>query len=411
MPMRTLLDRVRPHRRTVRLRLTLVYGGLFLASSVVLLGTLYLLVVHATGEEAIGGVTSPELMPPPGASPSAAPTPASDQAPPVPAETAPGREVLLAVSAEVAEQRSLLIHQFLIQSLLALAAMSVVSVVLGWIVAGRVLRRLRDVTGAAREISATDLHRRLAFDGPADELKELGDTFDALLDRLEAAFQAQRQFVANASHELRTPLARQRALGQVALADPQATAETLRHAHERILAAGARQERLIGALLTLTKGQVGIEVHERFDLGRVARDVVEQRLDDVRARSLTLRAAIRPTPATGSPGLAERLVTNLVENAVRYNAPGGWIEVTTRTVDGRAALTVANTGPAVPPSAVDRLFRPFQRLDGARTAHRDGLGLGLSIVQAVATAHRASLTAVPRPEGGLSVTVVFPHHE
>jgi signal transduction histidine kinase len=383
-------------RRTVRMRLTLLYGGLFLASGVLLLGITYLLTRHAVYAE------------PPGLRiRSVAPGEA-----PVPDEPAPpgaGRIDLKVIEERaaqaMAEQRAAVVRQLLVQSGVALGIMLVVSLGLGWMVAGRVLGRLRTITGAAREISATDLHRRLAIAGPADELKELGDTFDGLLGRLETSFQTQRQFVANASHELRTPLARQRVIGQVALADPDASAKSLRAAHERILAAGAQQERLIEALLLLTRSQAGIEARGPVDLAELAREAVDTRGADAASAGVTIRLSAAPAVAGGHRPLADRLVANLVDNAIRHNTSGGWVEVQTRTVDGAAVLTVTNSGPWIEPDDVERLFEPFQRA-GARTG--GGLGLGLSIVAAIATAHGATRTATARPDGGLSITVAFP---
>jgi signal transduction histidine kinase len=286
--------------------------------------------------------------------------------------------------------------------------MTVISIALGWLVAGRVMRPLRTIITAARYISATSLGDRLAFGGPDDELKELADTFDGLLGRLDASFRSQRQFVANASHELRTPLARQRVLSQVALADPGATAETLRTAHERVLAAGAQQERLIEALLALARGQAGIEKREPFDLAAVASQVLAARQAEAGHRSLNVHTALAPAPTAGNPGLAERLVTNLIDNAMRHNVANGLVEVVTGTRAGRAALSVINTGPVVPVTAVDRLFQPFQRLSADRTGHGQGVGLGLSIVKAIADAHGATLTAHPQPDGGLRIEICFP---
>jgi signal transduction histidine kinase len=233
-------------------------------------------------------------------------------------------------------------------------------------------------------------------------------TFDALLARLEASFTAQRQFIANASHELRTPLARQRVISQVALADPGATADTLRTAHERVLASGAQQEQLIEALLTLARGQAGLDQQGAFDLAALTRRVLATRRSEAEYRNLTLHADLRPAPASGSPRLAERLAVNLVDNALRHNVPGGRINLTTSTRNSQAVLRVANTGTEIPAAAVDRLFQPFERLGTDRTSRGEGTGLGLSIVQAIADAHGASITARPRPGGGMLVEVTFP---
>jgi signal transduction histidine kinase len=401
-------------RRTVRLRLTLLYGGLFLLSGAVLLAVTYILVVNATGgvifkgqngslvnvsgshggPAASGGGGSPAVQTSGRGSGGLSPSQLRAQA--------------RRLEAQAAHQHAAELHQLLTQSGLALTGMAVLSVGLGWLVAGRVLRPLRTITAAAREISATNLHERLALGGPDDELKELGNTFDGLLARLEASFGAQRQFVANASHELRTPLARQRVLSQVALADPDATAETLRAAHERVLAAGAEQEQLIEALLTLARGQAGLGTREPFDLAEVAGQVLRARRPEAEMRGLDVHVALAAAPAAGDPRLAERLAANLVDNALNHNAAHGHVDVATETRDGKAVLTVVNSGPVVPSAEVDRLLRPFQRLGGDRTGHRKGLGLGLSIVQAITAAHSATLAIHPRPGGGLRAEVTFP---
>ncbi len=321
---------------------------------------------------------------------------------------AQGRALARDMEALAASQHGRELHELLVKSGTALAIMAAISVGLGWVVAGRVLRPLRTITAAARDISATSLHRRLAPDGPDDELKALGSTFDDLLGRLEASFRAQRQFVANASHELRTPLAWQRTLAQVALADPDADAASLRAAHERVLASGTQQERIIEALLTLSRGQAGLDRREPFDLAPLAGQIVLARQPEAQDRQLDLYTALAPAPGTGDPRLAERLIANLVDNALRHNAPGGYVEVVTGTRDSRTVLSVINTGPVVPAAAIDRLLQPFQRLGPDRTGHGDGLGLGLSIVQAIAQAHGAALAISPQPAGGLRAEVTFP---
>ncbi|MFC0037757.1 sensor histidine kinase [Actinomadura rayongensis] len=392
-------------RRTVRLRLTLVYGALFLLSSLALLAVTYVLVAQATKN----GVASGHVGQP--APPTMAHPPLPSPPPPLPKPSAGDRGggdfVLMGEVAKA--QRKAILHQLLVQSGVALALMTVLSILLGWIIAGRILHRLRTITTTVRHISANNLHERLGFTGPADELKTLGDTFDGLLARLESAFHAQRQFVANASHELRTPLARQRTLGQLALSDPNPSLESLREAHERILAAGAHQERLIEALLTLARGQTGIDARRPLDLSAIAAHVLSTRADEARRRHVTVHADLNHAPTSGNAGLTERLITNLVDNALRHNIPDGRLQMTTGTdPSGNAHVTVTNTGPDVPPDEVERLFQPFQRLDDTRTARRDGLGLGLSIVQAIAEAHDATITAAPAPAGGLTITVTFP---
>ena len=379
-------------RRSVRLRLTLLYGGLFLVSGVVLLVITYLLVTNKIfGAEAVFEIRSaggPVTIPP----------------------TVGGPSTHFSEGGG-ADQ----VQQLLLLSGIALAVMLAVSIALGWLVAGRVLRPLRTITATTRQISEQNLHQRLAVAGPDDELKDLADTIDELLGRLDAAFDAQRnaldaqrRFVANASHELRGPLTRERAAIEVALADPAASVASLRSAFERVLAASKQQERLLDALLVLARGQAGLDRWEPFDLAAVTDEVVLARQAEVQRRRLRVDATLRPAPALGDPRLAERLVSNLVDNAIRHNLPAGWVQLQTGSNAGRAELSVANSGPAVPPTEVDRLLRPFQRLGADRTGHHQGHGLGLSIVAAVAAAHSADLRVGARPDGGLQVVVGFP---
>jgi signal transduction histidine kinase len=391
--------RSRLPRRTVRLRLTAVYGGLFLVSGAALLAITYVLVdrltdvgVFHTGDGSSGMVFGggDAHAGRPGVTAHSGPAGA-----PLPTIT-PAQAQRLAAQQHAAEMR-----QLLVSSGIALAIMVVIAVVLGWLVAGRVLRPLRSITTSVRDISATNLHERLTLRGPDDELRELGDTFNGLLTRLDTSFQAQRRFIANASHELRTPLARQRALAQVALADPDADAVTLRVAHERVLVAGQQQERLIDALLVLARGQAGLSSSGCIDLARIAWPVVAE----AERGDIDLRCTLDAAPVSGDSRLVERLVVNLVDNALRYNGPGGHVEVRTGVRGGQALLTVSNSGPVVPAADVDRLLQPFQRLGSERVG--TGAGLGLSIVAAIADAHGATLTATPRPTGGLCIEVAF----
>jgi signal transduction histidine kinase len=306
-----------------------------------------------------------------------------------------------------AAQRAADSHQLLVNSGIALAIVAVLALLAGWLVAGRMLRPIRTITRTARRISSTSLHERLALDGPQDELKELGDTLDDLFGRLDAAFEAQRHFVANASHELRAPLTRQRALIQVALADPDADFASLRAAHERVLASEQHLEQTIDGLLALTRGQAGLERSEPLDLAALAAHVLRMRDSEAASLGLDVRATLAPAPMAGDPRLVERLIANLLDNAIRHNVPRGHVEVTTGTRGERAYLAVANSGPTIPPEEVPRLLQPFQRLHGTRTTHAGGHGLGLAIVEAIAAAHRATLTVFPRPGGGLAVEVIF----
>jgi signal transduction histidine kinase len=405
---------VRPHlpRRTLRLRLTAFYGALFLASGFGLLAITYVLVsstdIACSFKQSPGG---PAVAVCGGAGARLGANGGSTQRIVVGPTglTQPQLKVQAGLldTQRVAQQDAQL-HQLLVNSGIALGVMAAASIGLGWMVAGRVLRPLRTITTAARHISATSLHERLALAGPDDELKELGDTFDDLIARLERSFDAQRRFVANASHELRTPLARQRTVAQVALADPDATVDSLRVAHERVLAAGAQQERLIEALLTLARGQAGRFKHEPFDLASLTGDVLLTRREEAEARGLDLREALASAPLVGDPRLVERLITNLVDNAILHNVANGHIGVTVGTRSGHAVLSIANSGPVVPVGEIDRLFQPFQRLEVERTGHGQGVGLGLSIVRAIAEAHDATLNVRSLPGGGLDVEVSFP---
>ena len=391
--------------RTIRMRLTLAYGGLFLASSTVLLAVTYLLLRHkytgsfffTTGRVAVAHIVA-------GGPAGALPIPKGGQV--------FGQEAALPSGADPIElaahaQSAAALHQLLINSGIALAIMGMLSLWLGWLIAGRALRPLRTITNTAREISASNLHKRLALEGPDDELKQLGSTFDDLLERLEASFAAQRQFVANASHELRTPLTLERTLLEVALGDPHADAETLRKTCEKVLAVGEQQERLIEALLTLSRSQRGLDRHEPVDL----RLITEAAVAAVDSNGLTVTTKLQPAMTRGDPRLVERLAANLVDNAVRHNIRGGRIDIETATHNGSSVLAVSNTGWTVPPDEIARLFRPFQRLDGDRSGHPDGLGLGLSIVDAIARAHHATVTAHARSGGGLRVDVTFPRFD
>jgi signal transduction histidine kinase len=295
-----------------------------------------------------------------------------------------------------------------IRALAILAGLVMASLAVGWLIAGRFLRPLRTITATARDISASNLNRRLALTGRNDEFKDLGETLDDLFGRLEASFDSQRHFVANASHELRTPLAAERTLLQVALADPGATTATLRETCQQVLTLGDQQERLIEALLTLASSERGVEQWEPFDLADIAAQALDDRRQEAERLGLHLHTSLTAAPATGDPSLAESLVANLLDNAVRHNVPGGRVEVSTTMTDGRAIIRVSNTGPVIPPHELNRLFQPFQRLGHERIRHGDGRGLGLAIVRAIAAAHKAAVTAAARPEGGLDVEVSFP---
>jgi signal transduction histidine kinase len=358
-----------PHR-TVRVRLTLLYGGLFLLSGAVLVTIAYVLFVNATGfvftgqngwtDEISHGhtINLSHAMP--------AGLRDLHQLPALPIQFVGSITEAQArrLSAEGIRAHGHVLRYLALESAIALAGMSVLSLALGWLVAGRVLQPLED------------------------------------------SYHAQRQFVANASHELRAPLTRQRALIEVALASPEADAGSLRAAHERVLASEQDLEQLIDALLALSRGQAGLERRDHVDLAALASEALRAREPEL--AGLDVRATVTTATTAGDKRLLERLIANLIDNAIRHNCAHGRVEVTTGTRDRHAFATIANTGPAVPPEEVGRLFAPFQRLGGARTRHDGGHGLGLAIVQAIADAHHAQLTARPRADGGLTIDVSFP---
>jgi signal transduction histidine kinase len=394
-------------RWTLRLRLTLLYGALFLAAGAVLLTITYELVAHS--QAAKGGIAL-RAKGPPGSQAQVyftrpdQPLPAPKLPPGLPApleQTA--RQLQAQATVQIANARQSQLNALLTRSGIALGIMAIVSIGLGWLMAGRALRPVRTMSERARGISERNLHERLAVDGPDDELKELGDTFDALLARLESAFESQRRFVANASHELRTPITLERTLVEVALADPESDVESLRTTCRRVLAAGEQQERLIEALLTLARSQRGVTCQQDVDLADLAREAIRGRDTD----QVMVEADLAQAPVTGDPALLERLVGNLVDNALRYNRPGGDVLVRTGTEQGESMLQVSNTGPVVPADQVQGLLEPFRRLDSERTGKPDGLGLGLSIVAAIADVHGAALRPQARPDGGLDVRLRF----
>jgi signal transduction histidine kinase len=285
------------------------------------------------------------------------------------------------------------------QFVLALVGTLLVAAALGYLVADRALAPMRRVTGLARRVTQERLDERIALEGPHDELRDLADTLDGMLDRLGAAFDGQRRFVANASHELRTPLTIIRAEVEVALADPDASAAELRRMGEVVLEAADRTQALLDSLMVLARSQQGLPRREPVDLAHAARAAATACATE--ARGLDVQLDLQPAPVEGDPPLVERLVANLVENAVRHNEPGGSVRVTTRP----CLVRVENTGPAIPAEDVRRLAEPFERL--GRDRDGPGAGLGLSIVRAVADAHGAELALRPRAGGGLEAEVTF----
>jgi signal transduction histidine kinase len=396
---------LRAPRPTARLRLTMLYGALFLLSGAVLLAVTYVLVEKATDAITLSGnkivFESPPTMTPVDAGTTGEPSSGDFTRHQLSAQAT-------RLLAQAAQLHAFDLHELLIRSAIALGLVAVLSVALGWLVSGRVLRPVRTISAAARQIGASNLHERLRLDGPDDEFRELGTTLDGLLARLEASFDSQRRFVANASHELRTPLTLDRALLERALRHPQPTGALWRTTCERLLASSQQQDHLIQALLTLARSEAGIARHEAFELSTVIDNVLLSPELDAGNEGLQIETKIGAALVSGDPRLVERLVRNLVDNAIRYNEAFGRVDIAAGTRSGHAVLTVDNTGPAIPPTDIDLLFQPFQRLTPNRSSHADGTGLGLSIVKAIADAHQASVTATGKPQGGLSIEVSFP---
>jgi signal transduction histidine kinase len=367
---------------SIRARLTLVCSGLLVLTGTLLLAMMYALVSRRL---------RPERM--------AASSSLSD--------TTPGRG-----DADLMRyMRDDTLQVLLIQGGIALAVISVLAIALGWFVVGRLLRPLKRVTETARRIAdapAADrsLHERIALDGPHDEIKELADTFDVMVERLDHSFDGQRRFIANASHELRTPLTVNRALLEVAIHRPDASTDT-RQLGETLLEVNSRHERLIDGLLLLARSGQDLVEHSFVDLADLARYVTTQ----LPPSDVTIHTDPAEAPTTGNAVLLERLVRNLVENAVRYNMPtAGWVRVNTYTGPNQEAiLEVSNSGPVVPKFEIPGLFEPFRRLENDRVSNgRPGAGLGLSIVRSIAAAHTGTVHAKPRPDGGLIFTVKLP---
>ncbi len=392
-------------RLTLRVRLTLIYSSLFLLAGAVLLSVTYGLVANSLGSAQQPG-NSPGVPYLNSALGKICKSPAITEAQLIKCKAA-AQEYSRGAKAGAADTRALTLHHLLYYSLAALALMAVISALLGWIVAGRAMRPVHAITAAARRASEENLGERIALTGPDDELKELADTFDAMLARLEAAFASQRRFVANASHELRTPLTVMRTAIDVTLAKPDRTPDQLEAMAFDVRQAADRAEALIEALLTLARSDRGQGQQELLDVAVLAEDALDAATLAIKASSVAVRATLYPGPAFGDPVLVERLVRNLIDNAVRHNVPDGWVEVTTGTRGGMAVIWVANSGPAIPEEAVPALFDPFRRLGEGMSAP-DGMGLGLSIVQSVVAAHQGQITARPGPEGGLEISVLLP---
>ncbi|MCX4670553.1 HAMP domain-containing histidine kinase [Streptomyces sp. NBC_01381] len=385
-------------RPTIRIRLTLLYGGMFLIAGILLLSIIYLLAAQALnvgsdlpfaieGGSTVSSKTCHNL-----------PT----------GSRIPADELNSALNECVNQMRQSALDNLLSRSLLALLGLAVIAFAFGYAMAGRVLSPLGRITRTARRVAGTDLSRRIELDGPDDELKELSDTFDEMLDRLERAFTAQQRFVGNASHELRTPLAINRTLLEVQLSDPAAPPE-LHQLGKTLLATNERSEQLVEGLLLLARSDNQIVERKPVDLAEVANRAVDQVRSEADAKGVEIRGERGLAIVQGNGVLLERIALNLVQNAVRYNVKeDGWVEVTTEAQHGQAVLVVSNTGPVVPAYEIDNLFEPFRRLRTERTGSDKGVGLGLSIARSVARAHGGRIIAEPREGGGLVMRVTLP---
>ncbi|WP_327705942.1 HAMP domain-containing histidine kinase [Streptomyces decoyicus] len=382
-------------RPTIRIRLALLYGGMFLMAGIVLLTIIYILAANTLKEAPefrvfgsnvrVGNISCPDLP-----------------------SVGTVDEINSAIGSCIRDQRAMALHNFLNRSLIALVGLTVVAFAFGYAMAGRVLSPLGRITRTAQRVAGSDLHRRIELGGPDDELKELADTFDEMLDRLDRAFESQRRFVSNASHELRTPLAINRTLLEVQLADPEASPE-LQQLGKTLLATNERSEQLVEGLLLLARSENKVVDKRPVDLSEVAAQAVDQTREEAHGKGVEFRGVRGQVFVQGNGVLLERIALNLVQNAVRYNVPeDGWVEVSTEPQPGCAVLVVANTGPVVPAYEVENLFEPFRRLRTERTGSDKGVGLGLSIVRSVVRAHDGTITAQPREGGGLIMRVVLP---
>ena len=369
-------------RPTIRLRLTLIFGGLFIGASVLLLALTYVLISHALTPVTV----DPDLIN----------QRSGDQ-------TAIDEQVVVARS----EERAAALGEVLTQSIIALVATAGVAVILGWVMAGRVLRPIRKITAHAMQASEATLEQRIGLVGPPDELKELADTFDGMLERLEAAFTSQRRFSSQVSHELRTPLAIIRAEAEVALASPDVTERELRLSRA-VLAASERSERLIDGLLALARSESMLREDRRIDLADLVGKIVGEHVHLADTLGVELELSLESANVAGDLGLLERLVANLVENAIKHNLRDGWVRVTVVTEGGEAVLRIANSGAVLSHIEVDTLFEPFQRGPRLRRERPLGFGLGLTIVRAVAAVHNGRVDAFVLEGGGLEVTVRLP---
>ena len=380
-----------PFRPTIRIRLTLLYGGMFLMAGVVLLLLMYFFVQQAFHDVALPPFQFRQNLIN------------------VNGQDMTSEQFNQAIDTVQNARSESALNILLRKSLTVLVCLAVIAFMAGYAMAGRVLSPLGRITRTAREVAGSDLHRRIELDGPDDELKELADTFDGMLDRLDRSFDSQRRFVANASHELRTPLAINRTLLEVQLSDPEASAD-LQQLGKTLLATNERSEQLVEGLLLLARSDNELVDRRPVELSEVATRALEQVRPEAARREVEVRASLAPTTVSGNGVLLERIALNLVQNAVRYNLADGWVEISTSAAPGGGGeLVVSNTGPVVPGYELEHIFEPFRRVRGAdRTRSDKGVGLGLSIVRSVVRAHGGAIEATPRAGGGLTMRVRIP---
>ncbi|MGW2400460.1 sensor histidine kinase [Kitasatospora sp. NPDC001664] len=380
-------------RPTIRIRLTLLYGGMFLMAGVLLLLLMYYFVQQAFHDASLPYIRlgpNVQVALPNGQ---------------VATEGTFNQLIREYQQQESADSLTTLLRK----SLTVMVCLAVIAFILGYALAGRVLQPLNRITRTAREVVGSDLHRRIDMDGPDDELKELADTFDEMLERLDRAFDSQRRFVANASHELRTPLAINRTLLEVQLSDPGASPD-LQQLGKTLLATNERSEQLVEGLLLLARSDNELTERRPVELSEVAQRAVEVTKPEAAGREVEVRSQLHPAVVGGNGVLLERIALNLLQNGIRYNTPGGWVEITSAPAPGGGGeLTVSNTGPVVPGYELEHIFEPFRRVKGAdRTRSDKGVGLGLSIVRSVVRAHGGAIEATARPGGGLTIRVRIP---
>jgi signal transduction histidine kinase len=368
---------------TIRVRLTLHYAMALLLAGAILVTLLCLYLAHALDSQLVAQMEAVSR-----------------------AHAATGQDPseVAQLAAQFRQERDHVLKAMLVASVVSLALVSIVAIGIGWFTAVRALRPLQHITATARRVADRNLHERIGLAGPDDEIKDLADTFDSMLERLDRSFDGQRRFVANASHELRTPLTLNRTLIEVTLDDPDVSDAT-RQLGATLLAVNQRHERLIDGLLTLARSEEASVERAPVDLAEVVRHVLSATED----KTAEVRTDLAPTVVYGDPVLLERLVTNLIDNAMRYNVPqGGHIFVHTGTAAGHGILSVENSGPPIATYEVPGLFQPFRRLPSTDRQASQGSGLGLSIARAVAHAHGGEIDASPGEQGGLAVTVRVP---